>query len=680
MKSKRKPVSDNEHLSAIQQLQDFQEADRDMRDLMREQDAFVLEKDGQWEENIAKTMDAAKRPRYTFDQTTPAIEFIAGEIEDMDFAVNVKPIGDGADRDLADLREGMIRAIENMSDASDIYRNAGRRILRRGFDAWMVKNTHYDEMSFEQDLQVVKIPNAINRVWTDPTSTEEDNSDAKCTYVLHSMSPAKYKKYFPKGKAVSIDDTDYQNHDSDYEAEVIVIACKYYQKEVKKRIVQMTNGAVYEVDDKFMMLADELAAQSITIARQKEAMTTKFCYRYMDGSGWLTEEKETPFKTNPIVTVYGNFELTGPTSKRICSGITMKMMDYNRVLNYAKSREIEEGALAPRKKLVMTKKHAEGNVKQLQSMNTSSDPVLFVNPDPEAGFAPYETAGPQVNPHLNAVSNDMAMGLLVTAGVNNAMNGDFASRMSEDALRMQIDRGIATTRKWVNALARGIRRTGQLLNEAIPVVYDTKRMFNILNIDGTEEEVILNDEMYDQQTQQMVKLNNLAQGRYQVFCNAGQAYGNRLEAARDALVELAKVDPTFVQLAGDIMAKSIDAPYMDEIAKRKRAIMLQQGMIPFDQMTEEEQQQAMQAAQQPQQPSAEMVLAQAEMIKGQADIADAETDRYEAQIKAFEAETRRQKVMVDAQKAGADIENKRVDTTGKQIDNMMKVTGVGVAR
>lgn len=665
---------DGEFLASLQELGAYQDADRDMRELMREQDAFVLDKDGQWEEHVARQMDSNRRPRYTFDQTTPAIEFIAGEIEDMDFAINVRPMSDGASRDLADLREGMIRMIENMSGATDIYRDAGRRILRRGFDAWIVKNKYTHPWSFEQDLCIEAIPNAVNRIWTDPTATQPDNSDADCTYVLHALSPEEYKEKWPDGSCVSIDDAHTYDQFSDYEAEVIVIATKYYRKPVKTKVALMTNGSVYEIDDKFMRVVDELAQRGVTVAKTKEIEDSKFCYRMMDGKGWLSEERETAFRSNPVVTVYGNYEVVGSTSKRICSGITMKMMDYNRVLNYARSREIEEGALAPKKKLMMTPKQAKGHEKKLATMNTNNDPVQFYNPDVEAS-PPYETQGATPNPHLTNTAQEMAMGLLVTAGVNNAMNGQYAGRMSEEALRMQIDRGMSTTRKWVNALAKGIKRTGEILSEAIPVIYDTRRQFTILNMDGTEEEVVLNEEIYDTQTQQMVVLNDLSQGRYQVYCDTGPAFSNRLEAARDALIELAKTDPTWMAMAGDIMAKSVDAPYMDIISKRRRSQMLQQGLIPFDEMTDEEKQQ-MQAAAQNQQPDANTLLAMAEMEKAKADQADAMTKQAEVKVKAFDAETKRLKVQVDAQKANADIVNKNTDTVSKRIENARKLTGL----
>ena len=590
----------NEYLSWIQELGDFQESDLDQRQQARECDRFLLDKDGQWEESVARALDSQKRPRYTFDQVTPVIENIMADIEDMEFGSNVKPASGDATKELAKTYEGMTRSIEADSNATEIYRNACRRIIRRGFDAWIVKAKFKDEWSFDQDLVVEPIPNAINRVWTSNASTRPDSSDSDVAYVLTSLTPKAYKEQFPEGKGISIDDADLGEHWDQYRPEVIIFGERYYKKETTRTVCQLSNGEIVEKDDNFEKIVDEYKEQGITVVREKVVKDFKIYHRFFDGGGMLSEERETVFRTLNVITVHGNYELLGENSKITYSGITLKEMDYQRVFNYAKSREIEEGALAPRKKLVMTKKMAKGNEAQLAALNVSADPVLFVTPDPEWTAGVQEIGGAQVNPNLANLANDMAIGMQVTGGTNNAMNGQFAARMSEDALRMQIDRGTGATRKWVNSLVNGIRRTCEILVQTIPTVYDTKRQFMILGQDGAEEMVILNDEVYDTESQKMVRVNTLNKGEYKVTCDAGPAFANKMEAGLSAMLNYAAIDPSIVNTGGDLMLKAIDAPLVDEMAARKRAQLLQAGMIPQDQMTDEEIAAQQAAAQQPQ--------------------------------------------------------------------------------
>lgn len=689
-----KKKEDTRYKDWMTELKKLQESDLDQREQAREADRFLLDKDGQWEDEIARQLDSQKRPRYTFDKTTPIVESIMADIEDMDFGCNVKPDGGEANKDIAKTLEGMIRSIQNMSQSETLFRKAGRRIIRRGFDAWIVKADYKDPWSFEQDLFIKTIPNAINRVWVSNTCTEEDSSDSDVAYVLTSLSPEDYKEQFPDGSGISVDDADIDEHWDQYLPEVITIGERYFPKEGLVEVAQLTNGDVIELGEEWDKIKDERKAQGITIVekdgkpRIKKVKDFVWYHVTFDGGGILTEERATVFKSNPVVTVYGNHELLGQNSKITYSGIVLKNMDAQRVHNYAKSREIEEGALAPRSKMMMTKAMAKGHTNQIARMNISSDPVQFYNVDTQAPQGPYMLGGPQINPHLTTLSNQMGMDIKEQSNVFDAMMGQFSGRESEEAVRMKIDRGTAATRKWVNPLVNGIQRTCNLLIQAIPGVYDTKRQMAIVGMDGAEEMVTLNDEVYDQQSQKMVKVNNLNAGKYRVTCDAGAAFTNRLEAGLAAMLKYAEIDPSIVQTGGDLMLKSIDAPLVDKMAERKRAQLLQQGVIPVDQMTDEEKKQMQGAAQQPKQPDAMMVAAQAEQTKANADMLKAENDQTRLMIDGAKLEQGGQKLSIEEAKAVADIRNTNANTVermanaektsgdniGVQIDNIQKLS------
>ena len=680
------------HRAWLQQLSDYQQSDLDQREQARESDHFLLDKDGQWELKVAKSLDSQQRPRYTFDKVTPVIESIMSDIEDMEFSVNVKPQGGEANKDDALMREGMIRTIESNSKATAMYRKAARRVVRRGFDAWEVKSKYLDPWSFEQDIVIQSIPNAINRVWFDNTSTEQDGSDIENAYVLTSMSPADYKATWPKGAAVSVNDSEvHEQYENGYQPEVITVGKKYFRKPVKVEVVQMSNGDVLEVNDNNKKVFDELAQAGVTISNRKKVDDFAVYCQYFDGAGMLEEATKTPFKSIPVIPVYGNHEILGHSSKVTYSGITLKEMDAQRVHNYAKSREIEEGALAPRTKWWMTKKQAKGNEKQLQGMNTSADPVQFYTHDPDV-VPPYQGGSNQINPHLATLGNQMAEDINKQASVFSAMQGDIGGRLSEDSVRMQIDRGTGTTRKWVNSIAVAIGRTGDIILEAMPVVYDTKRQMQITGIDGTEEMVLLNDEVFDNQTGKMIQINNLNKGKYKVVCDAGPAFANKMEAGLDALLKYAAIDPSVLAQGGDVMLRSINAPLVDQIAKRKRAVMLQQGLIPMEQMTDQEKEQAAMQAQQPKQLDPAMMLemkkADAEVLREQNRAQQLQIDIAKLQQSGAELQLKAQGQQMDNMTKAAGIDNTQADTakkwaevektvgesTSTQIDNIQKVT------
>jgi hypothetical protein len=144
--------------------------------------------------------------------------------------------------------------------------------------------------------------------------------------------------------------------------------------------------------------------------------------RLFDGGGWLTDEQKTVFSQVPVIPTYGNFKVI--EEKTVYRGAVQKLMDPQRVMNYSLSREIEEGALAPRAKYWMTAAQSAGHEDKLKSLNTNSDPVQFYNPDPEAPGPPQQNGGAQINPGLRTISEAMRNIMGQTAGMFAANMGD----------------------------------------------------------------------------------------------------------------------------------------------------------------------------------------------------------------------------------------------------------------
>ncbi len=569
----------------------------DLREIARDEDRFCLEKGGMWEDSVVNAM--GNRPRFTFDKTNPLIDDIMSEVEGMDFGIRVRPAGGGATKEVAETYAGIIRYIENLSDAPSVYRQATRRICRRGVD-FIRLDTGWTGEGFDQDILIKSVPDSVNRVWLG-YHEKQDGSDATEAWQLRAMPHDKFEKEYGR-KCISVGS---DNSDFDNDSDVATFVEYLYAKPYEKTIALLSNGKVIELTKESQSIVDDLAKIGVTVERTRKAPAMKVYSRFLDGSDWLTKEMETVWDSIPVIPVYGNFELyEGDVTY---SSITRRLMDPQRVYNYARSREIEEGALAPRRKLLMTKKQAsdKDTMKQLQEMNVSASPVLFYTPDPEAGSVPYETNGPQINPNLANTAAASNQDMIDTAGVYSAQQGANPRYQSGWAVEQMISKGDAKTTKWLNSTAIAVRRIAGMIIAAIPKVYDNKRQLRILNEDGTDEMIVINEEIIDAQTGRVVVVNDLSQGKYDVVVDLDKAYKSRRSEAADRLVSLAGVDQSLMVEAADIVYGSIDVPGADQIRERKRAAMLKQGMIPDAQMTDEEKQQADLLIQQQQQQAAQ---------------------------------------------------------------------------
>lgn len=626
-----------DHAEVLALLKKCQEVESDNRTLALEAQWFLEKPDGQWEPDWWEKNSG--KPRYTFDMTSPIVDQIAGELEQADFDIKIKPASGNASMETAKLLDGLVRNIENISNAQAVYNHAGRNMVATGIDGWRVVQEFVDADSFDQDLVIKPIYNFTERVWFDIGSQARDRSDSRYCFVLQSIPADDYRERFPKGSAQGVS-TERTKSAYYHKADSVVIGQIYYVKEKDRELALLTDGRVIELGDDEKSALDELAQKGVRVENRRKRKRRVVYSRLFDGSDWLTDEQETVFSYIPVIPTYGNFKVV--EEKTIYRGVVQKLIDPQRVMNYSLSREIEEGALAPRAKWWMTPAQASGHENKLKTLNTNSDPVQFYNPDPEAPGAPQQNGGAQINPGLRVISESMRQIMGQTAGMFAANMGDNPGLQSGVAIQQLQNKGDTGTIKYFKAQEIAIRHTALILVDAIPRVYDTARQMRILKEDGTFDLKTLNQVVIDGQTGKPVVINDLSQGKYDVTCSAGKAFQNRMQETVATIIEIAQYDPSVLQTSGDILFQNLGAPGMDLIAARKRQQLLMAGAIPESQMTDEEKQMlaaAQAAAGQKSDPAS--MIAEAELLKAQAEAAKAQTGAQKAEL--------------DYQKASADV-------------------------
>ena len=642
-----------------QRLSDSQRADHDGRERARIADHFANKEDGQWEPSVVKQY--GKKPKYTFDKVNSVIADICGEMNSMDFDSKVRPAGGGAEADIAMHYDGLIRSIENSSKAKYIYRSAGRQMVTSGIGGWRIITGYRESTSFQQDLIVKGVSNFMDRVWFDAGAEERDMSDSDYGFILTSMTMEDYKRDFPEGTGFSIG-RDKDNNVYSYKKENEVVICEYYYKKRESaEIVLMSNGAVYLVDDDFEAIKDELADQQIVEEGRRKTEQVKVFHKIMDGKDFITKETETVFDYIPLVPCFANFEIS--EDKVIYWGVVEKIMDPQRVLNYAESRKIEEGALAPRAKTWMTKEQAAGHVKSLETQNTNSDPIQLYTHVPDQP-PPFPSGGAMINQGLAETAQAMQQHILSTTSRMDPSREGQMGLQSGVALEMLQNKGDNVNYEYFNAMEIAISHSCKIMVNAVPLIYDTKQELRLDQQDGTSKTVTIKEPILDEETGKMVEINDLSLGQYSVTCDSGPAFHNRQQETVKALTEIAAIDPSIIQIGSDVLLSSIPTPGMDKIAKRKRAMMVKEGIIPEDEMTDEEKEMIQQINQAGQQPSAmdQALLATAEAEQKKA---DAMTQDILSKIQERDA-----KLQLELIKMNKENQQMMMDNQGKQQDRM----------
>lgn len=650
------------HAECMSALRKAQEADQDNREKAQEAHNFVDARGGQWEDGVSINTPGDK-PKYTFDQTNAIIDQIYGQMTRTDFDIQVRPMNGTASKDVAQTYDGLVRNIEAVSNAEMVYNLAGRNMITAGIDGWEVVNKYVDGDSFEQDLVIQRIPDFINRCWLGAHS-EPDGSDAQCAWILEGMEKEAFKKKFPDRAAdASVEAETDSGHKYYHRHDLVMWGQLRYLQEESREIVLMSNNRVYEVNDDFEKVADDLARLGVTEVDRRTRKQKVMYTRRFDSRDWIDEKPVRTIFRNwlNIIPLYAHFKITDK-SKLIYWGAVEKLMDSQRVLNYALSREIEEGALAARKTFIVTDAMIEGYEDEWESLNTAAAPYIRRNVDPDdpAGV-PIETGGPQMNQGLRSLSEGMMGMMNQVAGLYSANMGDNPNAQSGVALNYLQDRGDIGNNIYMTAREIAQCHTGRILVDTIPRVYKPGRQQRILNPDGSYEMETVGQPVIDNATGEIVYQYDLSEGKYDVLCRVGASFKSRQSQTLAAFDALGKYAPSLIESNADIILANTDAPGMDKAADRIRWALLVSGAIPEEQQTDEEREKlALLQQQQGQQPDPNMVLAMAEDKKAEADLLAEQNKQLDMQakyaLKADELALREAELQIKAHETGAKIQ------------------------
>ena len=648
----------SDHGKTLIMIETAQSGEQLQREQVKEQKIFLTDKDGQWEQRAKDAMDG--RFRGTFDMVSPIIEGFEGEVINAAFTIRVSPSNGTATKDTAKLYDGIIRNIRNISNAEDIFdRNAVSNYIG-GFDCFEIVQEYVDGNSFDQDLLFKDIANAVDSVWFDPSSIKQDRSDANWAIKLMTIPMVDYKADWPDGGGISIGDNS-QNHKrvNKNTNDTVTIGQLYYKKETETELVKMSDGSVYVVNEKFESIVDDMAnpldgSDPVIEKRRRKRKLIQVHSRMLDGSDWLKDAQKTVFIDIPLCPIYGNYDIIDDSY--VYFGKVLKLMDPQRVYNYAASRDIEDGALGMSEKIAMTEKQVEGN--DYTKLNTGNEPILIYSPDENVGAnAPYKLAATQPSAALQTTMVNMQQMVNTTSNTFQSQQGNAAATQSGIAGLQQIEQANVGTTKWMKASRIQLCYAAKVLLPAIPLVYDGERQTRILDEGGISEIVTLNRQVLDAETQTNVVLNDLTKGRYDAVCDMGPAYNSAQKESARSLEATLSTNPELGSVMLDVLFKNKNEPGMEIIAERLREIAFNNNVIPKSQWTEEERQkvaeQQAQSDNQPPQEDPAVTEARGIELSGQADLQNAQTKQSEAQ---FNAQVKSAQVTLEQDKVALDRE------------------------
>lgn len=554
--------------------------DRREDEAMHEDALMLAGGENQWVEAAVRERKLSGRPMYTGNRFPAMLAQITGEIRKNRPGIVCRPADSDATSAAAEVFEGLIRSIERLSQARQVYARVGKSIAAVGKGHARIVPVYADDESFDVELRIRAIPN-VHAVKWDPASKQDDKSDANWCLVTSEVDKKAFEEAYPQiGAAGWAKATTAQRKIDGWrsgEANKVTV-CEHW--EVKRTPFERYRISHPEFSDTHMLDADGdgmidgypadevlrmLTHEGFDIVQSRTAYKKSICMRLYGGEEEIAGPIYWMGQRIPIFTACG--EITDCGDETIVHGIIRHAKDAQRLFNYARSADMELVSQAPKAPILIADKQIEGYEDEWVLSTRQPTPYLRYRQVPGLP-APSERSGPSTNPGPAKLAQDGIVDMQDVIGIHDASLGKRSNETSGVAIAERDAQADTGTFVYLDNLNLMIEAIGNELVNAIPKYYSTRRQIMILGRD--DEPAIIELSQID-----------LALGKYHVICQTGPSFQSKREKAAQLFVEMSRAAPPWAQpIIFKRIAKLSDLPDAQEFIEELDQVGAMIGALP----------------------------------------------------------------------------------------------------
>ena len=670
------------HAKALARYERAYQRERDNIDAAYEDLAFYA--GSQWQQELLARRELEDRPALTFNRLPQFVHQVTGDIRQMRPGIKVVGVDDGADEDTAEILGGILRYIENRSDASHVYPSAADSQVTCGVGCWRVNIEYADDSTYNKEIAIELVEDPVS-VLFDPDAVHPTRKDAMFAFEPADMTRAAFNEMFPDAAAASLDPLQIKAAPIGWFSEDVVRVAKYWYKEPKERRLCMTETTTVDVTDQPDKEAECLAKPGAKIVT-KPGFAVKM--RYMTGLAFVkpvdqeTEVMDWPGRYIPLIPVFG--EETRIGRKRVRWGLVRAMKDPQRLYNYMRSTQAEVVALQPTAPYLGTEINFRDYEAQWAVANNKALPYLTYKPDPMNGGQRPERVPPPVSSQglaeeVASAENDLRN----VTGIYNASLGAPSNETSGVAIQKRQQEGDTGTFLYIKNFSLGVGHGARVILDLIPHVYDTQRVIRIVGEDGKIDRVKINnpqglqaedgtDHELAEDIGSISKIeNDVTVGAYDVHMEMGPSYTTKRQEMRDGMQAFMQTAPQAATLMLDIFAKAQDWPMQEQIAKRLHTML-----PPQIQAMEAKEQNDPSLMPPPMPPNP---AAEAEAMKAKADVEIKNLEVKGKELDNLKREFEVLKAQTELAAGGPPLDMNQLHTLLGQMDEALQFLGVHIA-
>ena len=158
----------------------------------------------QWPASVLNDRAREGRACLTVNRLPAFIRQVVNDARQNKPAIAVHPVDDGADPATAEVFNGLIRHIEQSSDAEVAYDTALDFAVTGGFGYFRINTRYAADDGFDQDIAIERVANPFS-IYGDPEGAAADSSDWNTAFVVDSLPRAAFAARWKGAEAVDWD-------------------------------------------------------------------------------------------------------------------------------------------------------------------------------------------------------------------------------------------------------------------------------------------------------------------------------------------------------------------------------------------------------------------------------------------------------------------------------------------
>ena len=552
--------------------------------------AMLFREGDQWDHDVITTA-SEDNPELTINLTDAFVRRVVNNIKQQRPRGKAHPVGDNADIEIAEVINGIGRHVEVRSEASVAYDLAAEQAVVCGEGYFRMIAEYVSPDSFQKDLRIIPIRNIFS-VYMDPSAIMPSGQDQKWCLITVKMKRQEYKRLYPDAKNVNFVDLDRDRSRLEWEDKEEIRLAEYFRiREVKEKLylINGMNGEEFtlyhselprNLENKIVLedAKERLAERGFRIVSERESVKKRVEWFRLNGL-MVVERQIIPGQYIPVFRVDGNVvDVDGRIRRR---GMVETMMDAQRMVNYGEVAKIKRLGLAPKAPWIAAEGQLDGhpewddaNIKPY-SVLTYKPVIIETSAGPIPMPPPQRQSPAQIEAGFSDFVDSMKSNLLAVSGMPN--------EPGQDADGIVVSGMAIKRRQWLSDqshyqyydnLTQAIAQCWRTMVEWIPVYFSESRMQRVIGEDSTPQMVQLNKREIDQETGITRVKNDLSVGRYDVVMDTGPGYDTKREEGAETLLSMLQ-SPALAEIvskvAPDLVFRSIDHPYMQELADRLMA-------------------------------------------------------------------------------------------------------------